>query len=258
MLVLGQAGLCDYPVIMVQIARDTGDARPAELARLTEREKDCLRRILRHETAKEMAIDMGVSPHAIEKRLKMARAKLGVSSSLQAARLLAASEGYQETGPQLPDVDKDRVEAKTRHRRTLAIGVCLMSIAAVALYAGALTTVAPATEPGVIPKPGEIVLSGPSTFDELDKDRSGFLDGNEAPALALFGGDATYESLPDGRASVSGDYVRLVDGKALRDRFYREADGDGDGRVSRSEFGRWATAGAEQQRSGSASGQGNH
>jgi DNA-binding CsgD family transcriptional regulator len=65
------------------------------LARLTANEKECLRRRLLPQTAKEMASDLGISPHAVEKRLKMARAKLGVSSSLAAARLLAASEGDQ-------------------------------------------------------------------------------------------------------------------------------------------------------------------
>lgn len=83
----------------------TIDARMQEaLARLTDNEKECLRRRLRQQTAKEMALDLGVSPHAVEKRLKMARAKLGLSSSLEAARLLAASEGYQRTGPQVSDL----------------------------------------------------------------------------------------------------------------------------------------------------------
>jgi DNA-binding CsgD family transcriptional regulator len=76
----------------------------AALARLTEREKDCLRRRLLHQTAKEMALELGVSPHAVEKRLKTARAKLGVGSSLEAARKLAALEGYQRLGAQSPDL----------------------------------------------------------------------------------------------------------------------------------------------------------
>ena len=52
----------------------TIDARTqAALARLTDNEKECLRRRLLQQTAKEMALDLGVSPHAVEKRLKMAR-----------------------------------------------------------------------------------------------------------------------------------------------------------------------------------------
>src|SRR5688572_20585546 len=85
------------------------DARmQAALARLTDNEKECLRRRLRQQTAKEMALELGVSPHAVEKRLKMARAKLGLSSSLEAARLLAASDGYQQTGSQSADLDSSR------------------------------------------------------------------------------------------------------------------------------------------------------
>jgi len=86
------------------------DARMLDaLARLTDNEKECLRRRLRQQTAKEMALELGVSPHAVEKRLKMARTKLGLSSSLEAARLVVASEGYQRTGPQAPDLDPEVV-----------------------------------------------------------------------------------------------------------------------------------------------------
>jgi len=76
----------------------------AALARLTANEKDCLRRRLLPQTAKEMATDLGISPHAVEKRLKMARAKLGVSSSLAAARLLARAEEDQLLVPHIPDL----------------------------------------------------------------------------------------------------------------------------------------------------------
>ncbi|MGI4733463.1 MAG: sigma factor-like helix-turn-helix DNA-binding protein [Janthinobacterium lividum] len=89
---------------------DDGRARAA-LARLTENEKACLRRRLLPQTAKEMAIDLGVSPHAVEKRLKMARAKLGVTSSLHAARLLAATEGYGVVVPPPADLPEKGVAA---------------------------------------------------------------------------------------------------------------------------------------------------
>lgn len=51
------------------------------LSRLTEREKVCLRQWLQHKSAKEIAADLGISHHAVEKRLKMARMKLGATSS---------------------------------------------------------------------------------------------------------------------------------------------------------------------------------
>ncbi|WP_157696601.1 sigma factor-like helix-turn-helix DNA-binding protein [Porphyrobacter sp. CACIAM 03H1] len=221
---------------MAQSELPPGSGRHAALERLTDREKECLLRRLHHQTAKEMAIDMGLSSHAIEKRLKMARTKLGVSSSLQAARLLAASEGYQITGPLPTDLDEAQTSAKAPHLQTVLTGACLMfaAVIVVMLVAG------PGAEPFALPRPGEIIVSGPSTFDELDKDRSGFLEGEEAPALAQFGGDAEYEQLPDGSVHLSGDYVTVIESSGLRDRFYLEADADRDGKVSAAEFSRWA------------------
>jgi DNA-binding CsgD family transcriptional regulator len=49
------------------------------LPRLTERERVCLRQWLQHKSAKEIAGDLGISHHAVEKRLKMARTKLGAT-----------------------------------------------------------------------------------------------------------------------------------------------------------------------------------
>ena len=77
------------------------------LSRLTEREKVCLRQWLQHKSAKEIAADLGISHHAVEKRLKMARTKLGATSSLEAARMLGGAEGYGRTVPQSPDLVSD-------------------------------------------------------------------------------------------------------------------------------------------------------
>lgn len=138
----------------------------AALSRLTENERACLMRRLHHQTAKEMAIDLGISPHAVEKRLKMARTKLGVSSSLEAARLL---ERYGQTGPQPADLvgqDGDRQEggdplmpapAWRRIAPYLLTGVIAMSIAVIALLAVAQMN---APEGGVAPLPqGGAVLN---------------------------------------------------------------------------------------------------
>lgn len=75
------------------------DSTRAAILRLTMAERECLKRCLNHQTAKQMAIDLGISPHAVEKRLKMARAKLGLSSSLEAAKLVASLEQYGRLGP---------------------------------------------------------------------------------------------------------------------------------------------------------------
>lgn len=224
---------------MAQDAHQLSEDRLTALDRLTDREKDCLRRRLRHQTAKEMAIEMGISPHAIEKRLKMARTKLGVSSSLQASRLLAASEGYQATVPQPSDVDETLTPREFPGRRSMALGAILMSITVVIIISVMLNTVGPAAESVVIPKPDEIVISSPYTFDELDKDNSGFLEGKEAPSFLRVGGNPTYQRNSDGEVKVVGDYVTFYDVTTVRDRFYLEADINQDGKVSPVEFKGW-------------------
>jgi len=79
---------------------ETGD----RLARLTEREKMCLRQWLQHKSAKEIALELGITHHAVEKRLKMARIKLDAASSLHAARMLGEAEGYGRTVSHSPDL----------------------------------------------------------------------------------------------------------------------------------------------------------
>ncbi len=144
----------------------------AALARLTENERACLIRRLSHQTAKEMAIELGISPHAVEKRLKMARTKLGVSSSLEAARLLEASERYGRTGPQASDLaaeiairqdGADPATPRPAWRRIapyLLTGAVAMSLAIVALLAVAPLYappggVAPLPEGGTVPMPDQ-------------------------------------------------------------------------------------------------------
>jgi DNA-binding CsgD family transcriptional regulator len=80
------------------------------ILRLTLAERECLKRCLDHQTAKQMAIDLGISVHAVEKRLKMARAKLGLSSSLEAAKLVEALERSGRLGPDPSDLSPDHIE----------------------------------------------------------------------------------------------------------------------------------------------------
>lgn len=61
--------------------------------KVTEREKQTLRLLLQGHDAKSIAAVLGLSVHTVNERLREARRKLGVSSSREAARLLAQSEG---------------------------------------------------------------------------------------------------------------------------------------------------------------------
>lgn len=62
------------------------------LSSLTEREKKVLRLLSASHDAKSAAAYLGLSVHTINERLRVARRKLGVSSSRAAARLLAEAE----------------------------------------------------------------------------------------------------------------------------------------------------------------------
>jgi DNA-binding CsgD family transcriptional regulator len=96
------------------------------LSRLTEREKVCLRQWLQHKSAKEIAADLGISHHAVEKRLKMARIKLGARSSLDAARMLVEAEGYGQAVPQSPDLVSDARPLQSAFSRVAVVGVAIM------------------------------------------------------------------------------------------------------------------------------------
>jgi DNA-binding CsgD family transcriptional regulator len=70
-----------------------------DLDRLTEREKETLRLLLRGYDAKSIAAEFDLSVHTINERLRDARRKLNVSSSKAAARLLAEYEGGANENP---------------------------------------------------------------------------------------------------------------------------------------------------------------
>jgi DNA-binding CsgD family transcriptional regulator len=60
--------------------------------RLSEGQKACLRLVLAHHEIKEIARELGVAPDTVKQRLQAARRLLGVSRSIDAARLLADHE----------------------------------------------------------------------------------------------------------------------------------------------------------------------
>jgi DNA-binding CsgD family transcriptional regulator len=164
------------------------DARmQAALARLTDNEKECLRRRLHQQTAKEMALELGVSPHAVEKRLKMARTKLGLSSSLEAARLLAASEGYQHAGPQPSDLAQDSCDEREpagRHRLAggIVMNLTIAATLALALQSSSGTTADPGPDADAPTTAEMIEMVVTQNFANMDRDKSGSLEPAEIPA----------------------------------------------------------------------------
>jgi DNA-binding CsgD family transcriptional regulator len=62
------------------------------IPRLTDGQRDCLRLVYKHMTSKDIARELGVSPHTVDMRLRTAMRVLAVASRIDAARLLIASE----------------------------------------------------------------------------------------------------------------------------------------------------------------------
>jgi DNA-binding CsgD family transcriptional regulator len=205
------------------------------ITRLTEREKEVLRAWLAHRTAKEIAIDLGISHHAVEKRLKMARTKLDAGSSLEAARMLAQSEGYDQPVAHLPDLEIPVQSGERKWTSPLVIGSVTMSI----LAAAAIILFAQSGTADMALKPGDLLLVASTTFDQLDKDSSGYLEGSESPPLIRASGNPSYTSKSDGTAELVSDEL-VIDTTVLRDSFYRQADTDGDLKISRGEYEAWA------------------
>ena len=72
-------------------------------SRLNQRQRECLRLVYRNLEAKEIARELGLSPHTVVEHLRDARRVLGASRSMHAARLLVEHEqdnrlGYQPVG----------------------------------------------------------------------------------------------------------------------------------------------------------------
>ncbi|MBO9518696.1 MAG: helix-turn-helix transcriptional regulator [Porphyrobacter sp.] len=190
----------------------TDETTRAAILRLTKAERECLKRCLNHQTAKQMALDLGISPHAVEKRLKMARAKLGLSSSLEAAKLVESLERSGRLVPHSSDLpsnntrpDQDGSVAAPRnetgwirrHRVYVVSGAMLMSVsAAVALILGVQSA-------GVVEGPA----SPPASVTSVPP----AAPSAEPPASSepIPGTEAALRSLVAGLASGSPDYDKL-------------------------------------------------
>lgn len=199
--------------------------------RLTEREKEALRAWLRHKTAKEIALDLGITHHAVEKRLKMARTKLGAGSSLEAARMLAGAEGYGQTATAAPDLPAAAAPRPSWQPRTLVLGgFVMMTLTVLGL---ALTAAYPSAEPHEIEINGDLS----KLFAHLDTDGSGFLERPESPFVAIAFVDDSSGAPQDGEAIIGDgtnpDHIA---------EFYAAADTDGDGRISFAEYTEWSKA----------------
>jgi len=241
---------------------ELGNSERATVNRLTERECECLRRWLEHQSAKEIALDLGISHHAVEKRLRLARAKLGVASSIEAARMLEANDRYKRQGTASPDLETGVPRAERWFAQPLIAGAISMSFIAAAFLVFALQSTSNVSQTGTVAStrdaggatvaengyggrnmveasPAEIVSITQTTFHHLDADHSGFLEATESPVSANEGPRPVYRRDSNGNAVPTGEMVELSD-QGVRDDFYRRADSDGDGRISYPEYHQWS------------------
>jgi DNA-binding CsgD family transcriptional regulator len=68
---------------------------------LTEGQRDCLRLVFNHMKSKDIARILDLSPHTVDMRLRTAMKTLGVTSRVEASRLLVQAESGGETTPDL-------------------------------------------------------------------------------------------------------------------------------------------------------------
>jgi DNA-binding CsgD family transcriptional regulator len=66
------------------------------VARLTPGQLDCLRLVDQHLSSKEIATELGISPHTVDQRIRQALHILGVERRTQAARIVAQYSGPYE------------------------------------------------------------------------------------------------------------------------------------------------------------------
>lgn len=81
----------------------------AGVTQLSEREKQCLRLLYENHSVKEIALELGLSPHTVNEHLRQTRRALEVSRSMQAARLLANAEGNNRSVSDEIGVENDDI-----------------------------------------------------------------------------------------------------------------------------------------------------
>ena len=93
---------------------DQGAARPVtndpmaeRVARLTSGQLDCLRLVDQHLNSKEIAVELGISPHTVDQRIRQSLQILGVERRAQAARVVSQYSGpYQRLIHQPPYIER--------------------------------------------------------------------------------------------------------------------------------------------------------
>jgi DNA-binding CsgD family transcriptional regulator len=84
------------------------DPNAQRVARLSSGQLDCLRLVDQHLNSKEIAAELGISPHTVDQRIRQSLQILGVERRAQAARIVAQHSGpYQRLIHQPPYIEAD-------------------------------------------------------------------------------------------------------------------------------------------------------
>src|SRR6478609_3464351 len=84
------------------------DDMVSRVARLSAGQLDCLRLVDQHLSSKEIAAELGISPHTVDQRVRQSLHVLGVERRSQAARIVAQFGGpYQRLIHQSPHIPAD-------------------------------------------------------------------------------------------------------------------------------------------------------
>ena len=97
------------------------DPMAERVMRLTDGQLDCLRLVDQHLSSKEIAVELGISPHTVDQRVRQSLAILGVERRAQAARIVAQYSGpYQRLihqSPYIPgEVQSGHPDAAVSHQ----------------------------------------------------------------------------------------------------------------------------------------------
>ena len=86
---------------------DSGPGQ-SRVSRLTQGQLDCLRLVNQHLSSKEIAVELGISSHTVDQRIRLSLHTLGVDRRSQAARLVSQELGpYQRLIHQTPHIEGD-------------------------------------------------------------------------------------------------------------------------------------------------------
>jgi DNA-binding CsgD family transcriptional regulator len=93
-----------------------------QITKLTDSQRAYLRLVLEHRSSKEIAQQFGISAHTVDKRIKEAMRILGVSSRIEAAKMLqAAGDAFVAPPPEHIAEQAPPRETRPKHDRSLPL-----------------------------------------------------------------------------------------------------------------------------------------